>query len=1549
MPLSDIGFESFLGQLPDTVEQFKFSEPPGAKKRLEAGFSAETLIDDKRRKFLFNKYVKGLVNPWQAHRNVFSEHAMNDIQDPAERVWLTQQVQEISKAQEHFRRQRDAKSGYWQRFAERSTELMAAPLEGMTEMKESFVGPNRLFGKKYSFEDIQFRKGLESAKLSENPFIPKDAGTLRRGMFGAGKMGPDVATGGVTFVAGGVPALMAYSAMRVIPEAVEYAQESGLSGPAAGAAGLTIGAGVGAIEVIGTRDPTGILKKATSPLAQAGRKVVTEWIQKTFPKIAEKGGAALAKRLKTKVALEGLSEYLYRGALEVGEEGGQGAWEESVNVASSLLNENVSPREKWSIPKAFIRDIKESALPIAIIGTAGPIIRATVSETDFEKVLRKHHAKGTVPSRREWRLGGMKKASMEEKKALLPEIINEFNINEQVLAGREDTPISQKQHDRWDLPSEAGKTPTEWREFIGQKEQVGRESEAQEAAEIQEQAPGPQETAIVPQKVAQEPVGPEVAQEPGVTPEAPTTTEKLPFDMFKVKGVIVTQNPSSGELQDMAREARKKSGDAVLPLRNTLDKNGNKWYWDGSEADHATMEQGIANRTKKVVHQFPFIMQDLIKDADSPAVRQAVSPETVQEAPAAVQPEVDLNKKADINNAAGEAWLQEEGYGEIPERDHGPKATELIGDVINSERADTDGAGALELANKIIIERRLTDDRDHVKLAVGFGKIKGKLEELRAQKKAVLKAEDKINYDLIVESEKDLLENMNIILQASKYSGTVVARALNIRRSLRNIESYDEKDVINRVQDARKGEKATKEQLGEINELTSGLRESTNQEKQIEFQEQEIQEKKLKKTAEEVVRRIRSSGGKTMAEKAIAERKILLERVKVIQETGGKEGGFLFEERGSYSPEVLFLMGQIGITYVKQGVGNIADVVTRVRDHFPEASDTDVWRALNTRNPSHKKREKTIAEKRVRDVKTIARLLTETDDIQNGIPPKIRSKRQPLLQIKNLSKKIQKLRNEYYKSELDVTKKEKAIDKLTHSLSLLSRVNSSLKKDSIKIPDDLEGIKNLTREINSELKVREEIADFKEQKRTGNYHPLPVREKKPISDRLKKAQIESSRLRAEIRRLIENAEILSTWGKAKKISQVVTSEIRAITATADISFTFRQNFWTIFGSNIWSHPIDTMKNIGKSLQAIFSQNTAEEITNGILHSQNAPLYLLHGLEIMDPGSVKDQKTAEVFRGRIENFKIPGTNIQWPLGMIMSASNRQSVAVSNLIRSSAFDYFLENRPNSTKDELSAMADYINKSTGLGDLAFLKGLAPYFRETMFSPRFAVSRFQTPWTAIKYRHLPNVRNKIALDSVRVASTAGLIFMLAKMAGADVELWDTDSPDWLKIRVGNTRYDILAGILQPIRYVANIGKHGAKEALRIEEKNIVWNNLLFNFWWYKMAPAYSAAGTILMGHNVVGEEMSRTETLARLLVPLIGEAIYDTWQREPEQAIPVGAATFVGIGASTYTDSFTAAQRRYNMLLRNERYAEATAYKTEYDKRRKKGGKKLHREKKK
>ena len=110
-------------------------------------------------------------------------------------------------------------------------------------------------------------------------------------------------------------------------------------------------------------------------------------------------------------------------------------------------------------------------------------------------------------------------------------------------------------------------------------------------------------------------------------------------------------------------------------------------------------------------------------------------------------------------------------------------------------------------------------------------------------------------------------------------------------------------------------------------------------------------------------------------------------------------------------------------------------------------------------------------------------------------------------------------------------------------------------------------------------------------------------------------------------------------------------------------------------------------------------------------------------------------------------------------------------------------------------------------------------------LFSPRYTASRFQVlnPYTYAKNLRTPGGR------IVARNQMADLVQFLALQARHwrshqwPERTWTTicKAPTFGKIRVGNTRYDIFAGLLQPLRMMYRVGRDlsGAAVGKRICE----------------------------------------------------------------------------------------------------------------------------------
>jgi hypothetical protein len=76
--------------------------------------------------------------------------------------------------------------------------------------------------------------------------------------------------------------------------------------------------------------------------------------------------------------------------------------------------------------------------------------------------------------------------------------------------------------------------------------------------------------------------------------------------------------------------------------------------------------------------------------------------------------------------------------------------------------------------------------------------------------------------------------------------------------------------------------------------------------------------------------------------------------------------------------------------------------------------------------------------------------------------------------------------------------------------------------------------------------------------------------------------------------------------------------------------------------------------------------------------------------------------------------------------------------------------------------------------------------------FSPRYLKARAEMVANPMFYAQLPKgTRKYVAKSMVGFVGFWGMLLFLGYLAGAEVELFDADDPDWLKLRWGKYHYD--------------------------------------------------------------------------------------------------------------------------------------------------------------
>ena len=363
---------------------------------------------------------------------------------------------------------------------------------------------------------------------------------------------------------------------------------------------------------------------------------------------------------------------------------------------------------------------------------------------------------------------------------------------------------------------------------------------------------------------------------------------------------------------------------------------------------------------------------------------------------------------------------------------------------------------------------------------------------------------------------------------------------------------------------------------------------------------------------------------------------------------------------------------------------------------------------------------------------------------------------------------------------------------------------------------------------------------------------------------------------------------------------------KALLASTDLSMTLRQAVLLSF-----RHPIRTISYMKPQIKAFFSDKEAQTVLHEISTKKTARLAQDWNLPLTDLSAFIG-KREEAFTSRAAE-QIP------ILGKLVKASNRAAVVFLNKMRMDEFDNFVKIgqqlgyiTKNLTVKDPKYMADvtkWIGIASGRGGLGPLERSAFLFSRAFFSPRLMSARLQAlnPFLYIKILH-PAVR-KEAIKTL-IATTTGItsILALAKLAGADVGT-DSNSADFAKIKIGNTRFDITGGFQQYLRIASQLitGKlisttTGKEFTLGEGYKPLTGGGILSRFFENKTDPVISFALDLLRGKTGIGEDLTFNNLVAQRFIPMIVQDTYDAIKEWGAKGALVAIPAALGIGVQTY-----------------------------------------------
>jgi hypothetical protein len=562
-------------------------------------------------------------------------------------------------------------------------------------------------------------------------------------------------------------------------------------------------------------------------------------------------------------------------------------------------------------------------------------------------------------------------------------------------------------------------------------------------------------------------------------------------------------------------------------------------------------------------------------------------------------------------------------------------------------------------------------------------------------------------------------------------------------------------------------------------------------------------------------------------------------------------------------------------SYAEQGVSELGEMIKSVHSDLkgilPEVTERDV-RDLIAGDYNEKKATRNKLAETLRDLRDEAKLINKLEALENGEVPK------------DEKKKVE--RNRKIKELQDQIK--------NHDLTKLTEAKKRIKNQIDKVQEKID---------------------------KGEYAPEAKTQIK-LDKEAQKLQDDLIKLKNErqLRLLTEEYQASSRWNKIQTETVNVLGVPRTLMASIDYSAPLRQALLPTL-----SHPLLASKAAVEMFKSSLSKKSYDRWFENLENSDRFQLMKDSKLAITDVNNPKlSAKEEQYMNGLAQKLPI--------VGRLIKGSERAYGTYLNKMRVDLFNRFTDQMQKdgrtfeNSEEAYKQMAAYVNNMTGRGDLGkTMNEAAPLLSQLFFSPRLMASRVNTLTYLLQPRFYKSVPKEVRMDFFRsLAATAGIgltILGLAKMGGADTED-NPRSPDFGKIKSGNTRWDIWGGHQQYIRLMAQMITGEKKSSTTGKISKIGTDNpysgtrggLGLDFLRGKLAPVPSILTDILAGENTIGQkltldwegskkEIGLGENLANHLLPLTSTGLNDALKDQGTKAwFTVGIPSIFGVGTQTY-----------------------------------------------
>lgn len=366
----------------------------------------------------------------------------------------------------------------------------------------------------------------------------------------------------------------------------------------------------------------------------------------------------------------------------------------------------------------------------------------------------------------------------------------------------------------------------------------------------------------------------------------------------------------------------------------------------------------------------------------------------------------------------------------------------------------------------------------------------------------------------------------------------------------------------------------------------------------------------------------------------------------------------------------------------------------------------------------------------------------------------------------------------------------------------------------------------------------------------------------------------------------------------------VAGNAKSIRASMDNSAIFRQGWKTL-----WTHPKVWFSNAKKTFSDIwktFGKDTVMDELNADLVSRENALNGNYNKMKLALGTIEEE-----FPGSVVE-KIPGVK------KFYKASENAFTAFVYKQRADVADIYLKIAEASGVDlsdpkEMKSIGKMVNSLTGRGSVGKLEPAANVFNNVFWSPRKMKADIDTLTVhALDKDFSKFARKESAKNTLKVIVGTAAILAIAKAIDPDSVEEDPRSADFGKIKVGNTRFDVSAGMSSIIVLASRLITSSSKSSTtgKITDLNsddwgaMSKKDVIYNFLENKLSPFASVMMDLLEGKDFDGNKITTKTVLKNLFVPLPIENYFETLQ-EPDHAnmLAIFLADFLGVGTNTYS----------------------------------------------